>query len=84
MEEEAEYIGKYVKFIRMGLDMHRNGQEWRLRLGQKMRLAKEELLKARLKDNQQAEEELQYCIKNLKEQMEELEEQLEELEEQLE
>ena len=83
MEEEAEYIGKYVKFIRMGLDMHRNGQEWRLRLGQKMRLAKEELLKARLKDNQQAEEELQYCIKNLKEQMEELEEQLEELEEQL-
>ena len=83
MEEEAEYIGKYVKFIRMGLDMYRNGQEWRLRLGQKMRLAKEELLKARLKDNQQAEEELQYCIKTLKEQMEEMEEQLEELEEQL-
>ena len=51
MEEEAEYIGKYVKFIRMGLDMYRNGQEWRLRLGQKMRLAKEELLKARLEDN---------------------------------
>ena len=38
-----------------------------------LRLAEKEVLKAELEDNQQAKEELQQCIKDLKEQLEEME-----------
>ena len=60
MEDEAEYIGKYIELVKMGMDMYMNGQKWRLRLGHKMRLTEEGLLKAKLEDNQKAKEELQH------------------------